>query len=171
MADNFRALATPVSALLARNERYSKTSTLPTSEGRVMATLFSCRKIINCRTSVRYARRVALLLFFPDRGMFGVHAKNYRFVKRGVRKSFPSEFSDISSVRQCFSCMILHLFTRLKWGIEASSEIECFPYTMDLKKNLGTQITVFIDSVWYFTKRCNKLHELQTYPKFLHDHG
>ena len=63
--------------------------------------------------------------------------------------------------------MILHLFTRLKWGIEASSEIECFPYTMDLKKNLGTQITVFIDSVWYFTKRCNKLHELQTYPSKL----
>src|SRR5688572_20701055 len=103
--------------------------------------------------------------------MFGVHAKNYRFVKRGVRKSFPSEFSDISSVRQCFSCMILHLFTRLKWGIEASSEIECFPYTMDLKKNLGTQITVFIDSVWYFTKRCNKLHELQTYPYLNLDGG
>jgi hypothetical protein len=28
------------------------------------------------------------------RGMFGVHAKNYRLVKRGVRKSFPSGFSD-----------------------------------------------------------------------------
>ena len=103
--------------------------------------------------------------------MFGVHAKNYRLVKSGVRKSFPSEFADTSSIQQCFSCMILPLFTDLKWRVEASSEIECFPYTIDLKKDLSTQITVFIGFVWHFINLCNKLPELQTYPTYVRLRG
>jgi len=66
IADTFLALATPESPFLASAARYSRTSTLPTSEASVIATLLSWRNVINCRTSVRYARRVAALRFFPS---------------------------------------------------------------------------------------------------------
>jgi hypothetical protein len=46
------------------------------------------------------------------RGMRRVHVKNYRPNKNGVRKSSLAAFSDGSSIRQCFSCMISAIFAR-----------------------------------------------------------
>ena len=66
IAETLRALATPVSPFLASAARYSRTSTFPTSPTPVIATLFSWRNVINCSTSVRYARRVAVLRFLPS---------------------------------------------------------------------------------------------------------
>src|SRR5262249_18981124 len=66
-ADIFLALAIPVSSFRAREERYSTTSTLSTSEGVCIETLFAWRKDRNCWISVWYARMVAALLFLPCR--------------------------------------------------------------------------------------------------------
>jgi hypothetical protein len=52
----------------------------------------------------------------PRRSMLGISVKNYRLMKRGVQKSSFVEFSDVESIRQYFSCIILPVFAGGNWG-------------------------------------------------------
>ena len=59
------------------------------------------------------------------RGLYSIRAKYYRSENEGIRKSSLDEFSDIKSIRQCFSCTILTLFRGSNRCTETATEKDC----------------------------------------------